>query len=354
MNKLKIDQYFLQRFLNNKCTSEETEAFISHLGTNPGDAKLEQLFRQEWNTQTNDETDTTIDLELLLYKIHSEILERNFKSSSKPIVRKLFVYVSRIAAVLFIPLIVYTALNHNSGKEVVEEVPAITQMATPPGVKTTVSLPDGSKVWMNGGSTIQYPTHFSKKSREVQFSGEAYFDIAKNEQKPFMLNTGDINIKVMGTQFNVENYQDQSKITTTLVEGSIEMQRLFPDGEIKTLTLLKPNQQLTYNKDNKKAMLSSDVNTYKYIAWLDNRVVFDNDPLHAVFSKLERVYNIDVEMNEAELAKYSFTATFEQESFEQIIELIKLAVPISYTKEEIKQNEDRSFSRKIYHINLKK
>ena len=174
-----------------------------------------------------------------------------------------------------------------------EEDPGHVKMNTlviPYGNRSTVLLADGTKVWLNAGSRFIYPSRFTDKNREVFLVGEAFFDVAKNEEKPFLVKTPDIKIEVVGTSFNLSAYPEENIVQTVLTEGSIK-QSWLNEGFFDSSTEIKPGQLLLANKK-EKATSVYDVSTDYYTTWKEGYLMFSNSDLNRVVKKLERYYNI--------------------------------------------------------------
>lgn len=164
-------------------------------------------------------------------------------------------------------------------------------LKTPRGGKYQLVLPDGSKVWLNASSSIRFPTAFTGKERKVNISGEVYFEVAANENQPFKVKSGNIEIDVLGTNFNIKAYQDEPATKITLLEGSLKViQRVTQQSK-----LMKPGQQAQVNKG-KEIKILDDVNTDEVMAWKNNLFWFDDDDLQTVMRQISRWYDVDVEI----------------------------------------------------------
>lgn len=186
--------------------------------------------------------------------------------------------------------------------------------------QTEIVLPDGSTVILHGRSTISFPAAFSEKSRQVQLSGEAYFNVRKDEQAPFMVQSGEISIKVLGTTFNVEAYDEDNLIRVTLETGKISMSTEdYKDGLILT-----PNQQAVYDKQN-KSILKRNVNAEEVIGWTKNRLYFNSMLLEDIVLKLERHFNVEIETSLKKLKDIPYTGEFvEDESIDEILTVLSM------------------------------
>ena len=159
------------------------------------------------------------------------------------------------------------------------------KIETPIGGKYQVNLPDGSKVWLNSSSSLRFSALFNGHTREVEQSGEAYFDVSKNKGKPFRVITKDQIVEVLGTQFNINSYSDEGPIKTTLIEGSVKI--IYKDKVV----LLSPGQQFQ-PKELVSAVVEAD--TEEVVAWKDGYFVFKNEDIKSIMRKLSRWYNVEV------------------------------------------------------------
>jgi len=158
-------------------------------------------------------------------------------------------------------------------------------VTTPPGGQYQVSLPDNSKVWLNAASSIRFPTAFSGGKREVEITGEAYFEVAKNKMMPFQVKANEMYVTVLGTHFNIMAYHDETSIQTTLLEGSVRI------NKGSQAALLSPGQQARVNGQVK---VVNDVNTEEAVAWKNGSFEFNGADIETVMRTLARWYNVDI------------------------------------------------------------
>ena len=184
--------------------------------------------------------------------------------------------------------------NHSSAKK-----DEYNQVVVPYGRRHTLTLSDGTTVLLNSGSSLVFPARFSGKKREVFLKGEGYFDVAKNPEKPFVVNTESINIKVTGTKFNVSAYENENSISAVLVEGSVEVARngFFSNNRCK----ITPGQGCFF-ADNSDELIVRNVDVNQYISWIDGQFQFENQPLASLIKKVEKFYNKQIIVNDEELA----------------------------------------------------
>lgn len=199
----------------------------------------------------------------------------------------------------------------------------ITQIDIPYGEKFKIKLSDGTLVWLNSGTSFKFPQQFgtASKTREVEVIGEAYFEVAKNKQKPFIVSTSTVNIKVVGTHFNVSSYANDIKSKTTLMEGEVYVYK----GSQKINPLkLRPNQQAVFQKDN-KSIERNNVKASDFNSWIKNILLVDDLSFLELKKKLERRYNVTI-INEIEnLWDNRYRGEFQDESLTEILKTIALS-----------------------------
>jgi len=226
------------------------------------------------------------------------------------------------------------------------------EITTPLGARSIIRMPDSSQVWLNAGTTITYCQDYGQKDRVLNLTGEAFFKVAKDSLRPFIVNTQGIVIHALGTRFNVKAYSDEKTISTTLEEGKIDV-RIVGMADNKNV-LLKPKDKLIFHKEikefekyvessedkidtqannpvnTKNINILSDVRTELYTSWKDSRWIIDREPLSSLAPMLERRYNIKIIFNDEQLKKLKFTGTIENETVDQILNALKLTSPIEY------------------------
>jgi ferric-dicitrate binding protein FerR (iron transport regulator) len=234
--------------------------------------------------------------------------------------------ISRIAAVLFIPLLVASAwlfYMHNKSPEVQQY--SMQEISSPPGIRSQVVLPDGSKVWLNAESTIKFSNPFHKESRDVELIGEAFFDVTKNPEQPFNVQSGKVKVEVLGTRFNFKAFAGDPNIEVILEEGKIALNMQYSANQ-KDL-VMTPGDHLVYEKESNNAIVRNE-DIENFVAWHLGKLVFSNTPMAEVAQMLERWYGIEVIIKDMEIMDYRFTTTFDNESLFQVIELLGVSSPV--------------------------
>lgn len=238
--------------------------------------------------------------------------------------------------------------NSNNAQKELAEIHTTNQVNTKNGSKTNLVLPDGTKVWLNSSSQLTYDKNYGNKLREVSLSGEAYFDVVKNADKPFVIHTTKMDIKVLGTAFNVKSYPGEKTTETSLIRGSIEV--TVKDRQEKIM--LKPNEKLVINNEDataetnpkayKKAAIQSKAVIEKPIislshltflpkdstvietAWVQNKFIFSSETFDEVALKMERWYSVNIEFADESLKTERLTGNFEKETVVEALNALQL------------------------------
>ena len=188
-------------------------------------------------------------------------------------------------------------------------------------------MSDGSKVWLNSDSRLRFPSPFSGDKRTVFLEGEAYFEVAHDTQKPFVVSTEDMSIRVLGTKFNVKAYAEDEAVYTTLVSGSVRTN----NKQSTYSTLLSPNEQcIYYPGNNRKETRKIDPQTF--LGWVQGRFIFENETLEEILKQLGRWYDTEIFYQNPRVAKYRFTGNVDR--FDQIstlLHMIEKTYPVSFT-----------------------
>lgn len=260
-----------------------------------------------------------IDSNIALQKV-----KRNIDHSMN---RKWMKLLQKVAAILILPLLSF-AIWQGIQLTHFHQTVAEHEISTPPTLRSNFVLPDGTKVWLNGNTTIHYPENFVGAERLVVLNGEAYFEVAKDKQHPFIVRIGELLVEATGTEFNISSFIDDSKQEILLTEGRVNL-LLQKDKQRVQLTGLEVNELAVFNRTDRK-MKVEVVEPEKFIAWREGRIIFKNDNLSDVLTRLERWYNVDFECSNTMKASYAFTGSFEGDDLAQILNCIELTTPIHF------------------------
>jgi len=235
--------------------------------------------------------------------------------------RRLWTQIGSAAAILLFGLLLGTALSQFLPARRSFSGPLVFE--TPRGEKSTVTLPDGSQVWLNASSRLICQA-FDSRSREVELTGEAFFKVAPDKKAPFRVRTTECEVEVLGTEFNVMAYENFGRKEITLVSGKINIHLQ------KSEQVLVPGQAFII-KDNRSWI--EETNTARASAWIENRFDFQGVTLHELAKRLENWYDVDIHLSNPENRDVSFTGTFKnEETIWQVLDAIRVYVPITYEK----------------------
>lgn len=290
--------------------------------------ELNEFLEKKWTQSESTEVKLKFD------QIKNKIKVSPFKVK----VNRLFIVLSKAAAVLFIPIlaaVLYFFINQPiSSNEMVT-------LSTEKGEITNVVLPDGSNIWLNVDSRLSYPVNYGIKSRSLELSGEAYFDVAENKELPFEVKAGDLITKALGTRFVISAYPEAEVIKSSLIEGSVKVS--FNND----LKILEPGQQAVVDKEVNTFTMQLFNEDYE-TSWKNEHLIFRFTPFDQVVTKIEKWYNVKIEYNPDQFESETLTVRFSKhETLEHVLEVLSKANDFTYTINEenviiVKDNSDEN------------
>lgn len=313
--KSNIADILVTRYLSGEATHDETKQLKQWLESDKQNQRYFNQLRNIWQATNPTFKPNEINTEEAYQKVTGK-LQLNRKQ------HKLITWFSRVAAVLILPLLIattYALLKTSPQADVVYQ-----EIHAPYGTYSEVVLPDGSKVSINAGSKLRFPSVFTKGKREVYLDGEGYFEVVSSKENPFLVYTEKFTVKATGTKFNVEDYSKDTIAAVTMIEGIVNT-TITND---KTLPLNPGNRILFSKTSNQLQQLQTD--PYKWYAWKDGTLIFRDDPLGYVFKRLSQTFNVNIIMKDTQLATHPYRATFTNESLEEIMRLLKISAPIQF------------------------
>ncbi len=195
--------------------------------------------------------------------------------------------------------------------------------------KRQVTLPDGTLVWLNAGTQLVYPEKFTSRLREVFITGEAFFDVVKDAKRPFIVKSDAVNIKVVGTRFNMKSYQNEDVVEIVLEKGSVSFCQT--NEELDNFILLHPDERAEISKTTGKVTIAK-IDAGFYTSWRDGKLQFKAQTLGTIMTVLEKVHNVKIKVTDEKLKQEIYTGKFENgETVEQILDIIKLNTHIKYS-----------------------
>jgi len=354
MNEKNINE-IINRFLSGNASEEEIRQLMNWLKESKNNRLTYFNLKRIWiNTFQNNNDEEFLEQSLSRLKLRTTLKPKprikqgstySFLNTKKISVAASFIILIGISSFLGIQL---TNMSVYRNK--------VNEIYVPMGSISSVSLPDGSKVWLNADSKLTYTSEFTRKKREVYLSGEAFFDIKHINNSSFNVNTKDINVTVLGTQFNLKSYDDEDVTETTLITGKLEV-NFINDTHVQKQLLMDNNQRMIYSKsktisesltesgDSERSrenlvdelisephlQLIQINNTDLYTSWKDGRLVFKSESLQHLARKLERYYNITISFEDESIKALRYSGTIEDVTLEELLRAISIDSNISFT-----------------------
>ena len=314
----------IEEVLAGIASPEDAKYVAERLATEEGSDYLEAAMTRDSGLIKNEFADLYVDHDIPSKKILEQI-RKNIR------IKKLKRICFRVAAVLIpVVLIVGLYMQLNSkvdlfGTSEYEEV------VVDKGERIQIMFQDGTKVYINSDSKLRYPKKFALNTREVFLEGEAYFVVAKNKNRPFIVNLSGPAIHVLGTSFNVQDYPEKKDIVVCLDEGNINLtlptEKKYP---------VKPGERLVYNKDNQQCTISKMNDMRRLSMWKQNVIVFKDTPLSEVIKILNRWYNVEFKVEDENVLKYVYTLTSDNTLLEKVLMDLEKIAPVKF-----EYNEDK-------------
>jgi len=340
----------LTKELCEQLNDAEREELLSILNEHPHYRDQRELFKAYWEKDRNEYQASSA----LFKKVQEKIKAKEATSQTRVSHHRIW-YSTAAALILIIGGIAY--LRHSAQQP--QNIAATThwlQTTTRPTQKDVLTLPDGTVVTLNSATTIKYPDHFGDSTREVYLEGEAYFNVNKDPGHPFIIHADKMNIRVLGTSFNVKSYKNEPSGEATLITGSIEVTlNDRPSDRI----ILKPKEKLivqnnrftrkqphlaqtisdSAGKSTRYALTNltyfhNNVNTVVETSWVENKLVFSNKDFIDISGDLERWYGVHIEFMTERAKHYNFSGYFEKETLPEALDALKMIDHFNYKIED--------------------
>jgi ferric-dicitrate binding protein FerR (iron transport regulator) len=344
-------------YLKGELTVDETRDLISWIKMSSANKRHFDEYCEIWITDKSSLKNSGYNFQKGFWEFKQKIkvnedLKIDFDKSN------IFKVITRYAAIFIVAFTLSGLLFYYIGKNRVTDTrQSFCELIVPIGSHAQFSLSDGTAVTLNAGSRLKYDNHFGIKDRVVQLEGEGYFKVAKDIERPFTVKTSYLNIRSLGTEFNVKAYSDDKTIETTLVEGSVKIEEITDEGMAEEM-VLTPNQKLTFFKENSKMvfenasqkgktenktqtlhvqkaiaiprLVTENVNVAPIISWKENRWIFEKQSLSQIAIELERKFDVQINFESERLKNYRFTGIIIAEPIEQVLEAMSITAPINF------------------------
>jgi len=307
-----------ERYIQKRATPDE----VTRLSRWINDNEEITLWLEQQINASSSTMDSNVQLRML-QNIKSQIEPKKLlnKTSEAPKRIQLNKWI-RVAAMFILPLLTAAGMYFYMSRNEASKAPLV--VAVERGQKANITLPDGSKVWLNSQSKLTYSSDFNIKKRELQLDGEAYFEVAHNPQKPFVVRSNDMAVEALGTTFGVKAYDEDKLISSILMQGKVRV--TTPDGA----AILLPNDRIMYDKTKRRKALSKVTNATDFTGWIHNELRFENESLGDIAKTIQRIYNVEVVFASEKLKNQRFTGTINNNSLESVLNIISLTSPVSF------------------------
>lgn len=346
----KFDFDIIRRYCEGNFDKEDIQYIYSLFSDYENDIGFQKYIKGEFLNYINTEPAEEVNISNLLGIIHG-VINKNESRKKQAHLKCIYKWYSAVAAILLLPVIIAGYIwfdTVNKSKNVVlvaeEESVTLTTIHAPLGSRISFTLPDSTVGWLSGGSYLTYGIPFAN-NRNVNISGEVWFDVNKNEQYPFKVYSGTSLIEVTGTKFNLSAYPEEDYVEVILEEGGV----IFSQQGLVSQVEMKPNERLLLKNGN--IDISSDVDVSKYTGWKEGKLIFRSDSMSEVAKRIERWYNVKVVLVDKELDDYVIRGTFQDDSLEEVFHFLSMLVPLEY--QVINQSIDKDGSVQNKKILLK-
>lgn len=304
-----MEKELLHKFFAGAATLEEKEAIMHWMESDPGNKQFLLKERKLYNA-------------VLLHGEDKQVQQQ--AGRQQYFLRRGVARFLRVAAMI----VVAFGLGYFWQSEKTEGPIAMQTISVPAGQCVNVTLPDGSNIWLNAQTTIQYPVSFNKGNRQVKLDGEAYFDVAKDSKRPFIVNTKECSVEVLGTKFNIDAYSSRDKFETVLMEGSVKVSML--DDPTQAVSL-KPNNKV-YRSNGK--LLTQKVSNYERYRWKEGLICFVDEPFKVVMEDFEKFYGLTIVVNNQKVTQYLYTGKFKQtDGVDYALSLLQKNIHFTYQRD---------------------
>ena len=260
-------------------------------------------------------------------RMKEDILKRISAQERRAVVKKrlrFFIWSGAVAAAVALVFVLFHSIFPVNENVAETGCPECFEIVVARGQKSTLTLPDGSRVWINSATSISYSSDYNSKDRNVYLDGEAYFEVASGNELPFTVYAQNMQVTALGTKFNVKAYSEDSMVLTTLIEGKVNTE---VGAESQILT---PYQEALYDKSSGSIEVSEVTDQLHAVPWLKDEILFDNDSLADIAVILERMYNVNVIFADEKVKEYSYTGLIRNNSLQNVLELIASTSPVDY------------------------
>ncbi len=350
-----MNENYIIRFLNEELSESEKRIFYDWLNNSPENQKLFLEIKTSWHISQLSNNNQTIDsgseLQLFKYRLNDRLKYR----------KTILLYRTLLgAAAAFLLVLGFSVFYYRLGAVNPQTTgSAFNEISTNASEKSKIVLADGSKIWINACSRLKYPSNLNSDQIDIYLEGEAYFDLKKIKGRKITVHTSEIDVKVIGTAFNLRNYKDEDIIETTLIRGKVEIER--KSGSKKGILELQPSQSASFIKNSNKnkeerdfaklyinhhentdqtreiaikqhsnMVVAKSINSELLVGWKEGKLSFRDESFESLAKKLEKWYGVTINIRGQELKEARFTGSFSKETIEQALRALSYPVPFMF------------------------
>ena len=342
----KVDSKLIRRYANGRYSFNDLKRMARWFENRSCHDDLKSALDQHWREFQYGKDEREKDLSQVFDRLRTKILaERNQRKSTE----KLWTIYTRIAAILVLPLLIYSAfslIRPGTHRFFLED--QWIEVVSPKGTRTHFDLPDGTRVSLNSSANLMYHADFCS-NRLVRIEGEAWFDVFHDAGSPFVVQTDEIDIRARGTKFSVVSLKQEKITEVILEEGKVRL--TGKDGGFSAD--LNPNEAFSYNKETRHGEIVG-VDAGTLTAWKDGKLIFRSEPLGSVLKRIGRWYSVRFEISDKEVEEFRYRATFQDEPLDEVLRLISLTAPVEYRINERNMDKNGLYEDKVITIGLKR
>jgi ferric-dicitrate binding protein FerR (iron transport regulator) len=350
VNTGNISIELLVGYIEESLNSSDKAQVMEWIEADPENRKFHDLLEEAWKNP-GDIMDLDSEKREFDWKVVSTVMENDLKESGKRNTNfnrwwlraaGLLLLVSSTTVAYFI--------GSNKASPLSEVKDHFNEIVVPMGEKSELMLSDGTRIWVNASSSIRFPGQFTAESRDIWLDGEAYFEVAGDRKHPFIVHTSELDVKVLGTKFNLKAYSDEDIIEATVVEGLVRIESHGAFNIRKDEVLLRPNHKAIYLKKKgkvidkeqiareiveplvpKKIILTKTVKVESAISWHEGKLIFLDESFESIALKLERRYDVKITIETDGIKKLRYTGILKNVSIEQALKALQLTTPFNYS-----------------------
>ncbi|WP_372634378.1 FecR family protein [Fodinibius sp.] len=327
----------IQRYVSGRCSASEQRKVEGWMENDPTTRKLVEEVEQIWSLTPEEDFEVSVKDAWDRFQVR-EVRKQTSRQRNDRQHYQMGVLVRAAAAILLMAFIGWFSWQYIDESNI-ETVSSISQVEmqsvnTENGERAQLTFSDGTVITLNAASSLKYPKAFQEAKREIKLKGEAYFEVASNTEKPFVVHVNNVEVEVVGTKFNVRAWEEDSEVSVGVREGKVAVNSVSEDHRQQKDRVLLTEGQYTSVIEGKGLTHVQNIDIEKHLLWINGGLYFDNTPFKNVFRQIEREFNVDITVEDKDILEVPFTSTFEDVKLEKILKVLSASMKMEYRKEE--------------------